>query len=372
MWSTYLERDRAPANSRPASVYSSSSTHHLLPPVPFNFVPPSTARDSSSNLSLTVNYLPSKFSATLLDPGGTRRRKKGEPDLYLPKRGGGVDAFKSGANRIPGREDEDEWQQQKKNKRMKWTKFKWILFVANIFLSLYSLTSLVFCLLTWFNIFTHSDILRVANRPELITSTIAAAIGILTSIIGWAGILLNNRGFLAVYAFMCWITFAWLLVPGYITYRRRTFNLEGKINNQWSRELGPDGRLRIQNQLQCCGYFSPFVEATISATCYARSILPGCKADYLHFERFVLGRWFTVAFAIVPVHLFVMISALLCSNHVTYRFGKGLMPPAYRLTAADVKVIREAYADQLAQQYGPEVAKDILERSSRQYKPYPM
>ena len=46
--------------------------------------------------------------------------------------------------------------------------------------------------------------------------------------------LLNNCGFLAWYTFM---TFAFLVTPGYMTYKRRTFNLEGKINAQWSRYL---------------------------------------------------------------------------------------------------------------------------------------
>lgn len=186
--------------------------------------------------------------------------------------------------------------------------------------------------------------MRVGNRPELIFSTLAAALGVVTSLVGWSGILLNNRSFLAVYTFMLWICFAFLVTPGYITYKRRTFNLEGKINAQWSRSLGADGRLRIQNQLQCCGYFSPFVEATVSQTCYARSILPGCKKHYLDFEKLVLKRWYIVAFAIVPLHIAIMVAGLLCSNHVTYRFGKGMMPKAYRLSMNSMAVIMDNYA----------------------------
>jgi len=162
---------------------------------------------------------------------------------------------------------------------------------------------------------------------------------------------------------MLWICFALLVTPGYITYKRRTFNLEGKINSEWSRELGPDGRLRIQNQLECCGYFSPFVEATISQTCYARSTLPGCKAHYLTFERLVLTRWYTVAFALVPLHIAIMVVGLLCSNHVTYRFGKGMMPKAYRLSLNSMAVIMDNYANQLAEQYGTDVASEVMARS---------
>jgi hypothetical protein len=211
-------------------------------------------------------------------------------------------------------------------------------------LSTYSIGALIVCLLTWFDVWTHADVVRVGNRPELIFSTLASSFGILTSLVGWAGILLNNRSFLAIYTFFLWITFAFLVVPGYITYKKRAFNLEGKINAQWSQILGQEGRARIQTQLACCGYFSPFVEATVTQTCYARSILPGCKAPYMDFERFVLERWYAAAFAIVPVHIGVILSGLLCSNHVTYRFGKGMMPKAYRLNMDSMAVIMDNYA----------------------------
>lgn len=206
------------------------------------------------------------------------------------------------------------------------------------------MTGLIFCLLTWFNVWHHADVLRVGNRTELILSTLAASAGIVTSLIGWAGILLNNRGFLAVYTFLLWVCFALLVVPGYITYKRRTFNIEGKVNAEWSRDLGTDGRLRIQNQLACCGYFSPFVEASISATCYARSVLPGCKGPYIRFQRMVLERWYIVAFSLVPLHVAIIMAGLLCSNHVTYRFGKGMMPKAYRLSLNSMAVIMDNYA----------------------------
>jgi hypothetical protein len=211
-------------------------------------------------------------------------------------------------------------------------------------LTAYSIVALIFCLLTWFNIWKHADIIRVANRPELIFSTVASGFGILTSLIGWGGILLNNRSFLAVYTFFLWLMFGLLVVPGYITYKKRTFNLEGKVNAQWSKLIGQSGRARIQTQLACCGYFSPFVEATITQTCYARSILPGCKAPYMAFQKLLLLRWYTVTFTIVPVHIGVILSGLLCSNHVTYRFGKGMMPKAYRLNMDSMAVIMDNYA----------------------------
>lgn len=86
--------------------------------------------------------------------------------------------------------------------------------------------------------------------PFLTVSTAAASLCILTSLIGFAGLVLNNRAFLAVYTFMLWACLALIVTPGYITYKQHTFNLEGKVNSQWSRTLGVGGRLRIQNQVR--------------------------------------------------------------------------------------------------------------------------
>ncbi|KAG6888182.1 hypothetical protein C0995_010026 [Termitomyces sp. Mi166 len=372
--------------SRPASVSSNTnsayshtpSTRHMLgdpdprnAPFAGNVAIHNRDITDASSVSLTVNYLPSKFSTTLLTPGGsaTRKRKGAKGiDPIVPKRGGGVEAFRSGESRMggPGDDDYDRvWLGPTKGKktRLRWNRFKWVLFFANVLLTCYSIVALVFCLLTWFNVWHHADIIRVGNRPELILSTLAASMGVFTAVIGWAGILLNNRSFLAVYTFLLWIVFAFLVTPGYICYRRQEFNLDGKINAQWSRSLGVEGRARIQNQLNCCGYFSPFVEATVTQTCYSRSVLPGCKAPYLDYQRMILKRWFAIAFILVPFQLFVMVAALLCSNHVTYRFGKGMMPKRYRLSLSSMAVIMDNYASQLAEQYGSDVAEDILKRS---------
>ncbi|KAH9854490.1 tetraspanin Tsp2 [Lenzites betulinus] len=346
----------------------SSSFARSTDPKPDVSLSSSDNRRTSIPTSLSVNYLPSKFSNTMLAGGIKRRKGKGMDDLHIPKRGGGREAFRANESRMPGDGDDDydgvNFGQQKGRKgRLRWNRFKWVLFVANTIFSAYTLTGLIACLLIWFNVWTHADIIRVGNKPELIISTVAASLGVLTSLIGWSGILLNNRAFLAVYSFLLWICFALLVTPGYITYKKRTFNLEGKINAQWSRDLGLDGRLRIQNQLHCCGYFNPFIEATVSQTCYARSLLPGCKGPYIQFERTVLERWYAVVFGVVPVQIGIMVAALLCSNHVTYRFGKGMMPKAYRLNMNSMAVIMDNYANQLAEQYGNDVASEVMARS---------
>jgi len=89
----------------------------------------SVGSNSQTNLSLSLNYLPSKFSSSIISAGGTRFRKNAKAgDLNLPKRGGGLEAFKSGETRMP-----------QGKRRLRWNKFKWVLFVMNIVVRLYSL-----------------------------------------------------------------------------------------------------------------------------------------------------------------------------------------------------------------------------------------
>ena len=97
-------------------------------------------------------------------------------------------------------------------------------------------------------------------------------------------------------------------------------------------------------QLTCCGYYSPFIEATTSNLCYARSILPGCKGKYLRFERDVLKYWYIASFSLVPLQIAVIITSLLSSSHITYRFGKGLTPKRYRLDIQAMNVLMEEYS----------------------------
>ena len=289
--------------------------------------------ESIEPVSLAVNYVPSKLSEFRI---GTYD----DDDPHSPK----TDGISQGKG-MP-----------------RWNRFKWILFSTNtlvcflnpfkfllllsqiIQLALCSMSAFIVCLLTWFDVWEKGVVIRTGNAPELILSTLAALIAMLTSLIGCTGILLNNRTLLAWYTFLTWITFIPLVAPGYITYKRRTFDLEGKINAQWSRNLNTADRLLIQNQLNCCGYFSPYVEATVSQTCYARSLLPGCKGPYLAFERNLLRIWFKAVFSLVPVQILVMVSGLLCSNHITYRFGKGMMPEAYQLNMQTIVTIMNNYA----------------------------
>lgn len=90
-----------------------------------------------SPISLSVNYLPSKFPS----PSSVRKRKggKGVYDSVMPKRGGGREAFRSRESRMPGPSDMDYdgvqgglFGGQQKGPKNRWNPFKWLLFVSNV------------------------------------------------------------------------------------------------------------------------------------------------------------------------------------------------------------------------------------------------
>lgn len=144
-------------SSRPSSIalsaYSqAASTRHMLadigaaqPDTPSNLqninvpTPGLQLANKASGVSLSANYIPHKFSDAMLS--GPIRRRKVDLGPNIPKVGGGIEAFRSGEARMPGESDEDYdgvqsgWfgnKDRTTGRRMRWTRFKWILFFSNI------------------------------------------------------------------------------------------------------------------------------------------------------------------------------------------------------------------------------------------------
>lgn len=181
----------------------------------------------------------------------------------------------------------------------------------------------------------------VADYDVLVLITLASSLVLLTFATGITGTLLNSRPILAVYALLLWPALISILAVGYVSYKRSAFALDRKLNLAWSQWYTPLGRLVIQDTLHCCGYSSPLHQATASSRCYARSPLPGCKGKLLRFEKVNLQQVWTAAFSVVPLHILNIVVSLLCANHVTKTFGKGIMPRRYRLKGADVQADAE-------------------------------
>ncbi|KAJ7626635.1 tetraspanin Tsp2 family [Mycena polygramma] len=222
-----------------------------------------------------------------------------------------------------------------------WTVFKWCLLLSVCTVFAYGAAALVCALMTWFRMWDHADVMYVADNDILVLLTLAGSLLVFTSLVGLSGVLLTSRPLLAVYALLLWPAFVALVAIGYVAYKRTTFALDHKLNLAWSQYYTPLGRLRVQDALRCCGFYSALHEAAPSARCYPRTPLPGCKGKLYRFERAQLVRVWRTVFALVPLHLLNVLAALLCANHVTERFGRGIVPTRYRLTGVDVQADAE-------------------------------
>ncbi|KAH7099538.1 Tetraspanin family-domain-containing protein [Auriculariales sp. MPI-PUGE-AT-0066] len=221
-----------------------------------------------------------------------------------------------------------------------WTSFKWCLLVSISTVFVYGMVGLVLGLMLWLQAFEHADVYAATN-PDLVIYLIAAAILLtFTALLGLAGLLLNSRPLLAVYTILLVPCFLVIILPAYRAFGRANVKLEGKMNLAWSKWWTPATRLLVQNGLQCCGYYTPQYQAVFTRRCYPRVPPPynrGCKGPLLIFEERNLKKTYHTLFGIAGVHLANFTIALVCSNHITRTFGKGLTPQQYRLTAQDVQ-----------------------------------
>ena len=154
--------------------------------------------------------------------------------------------------------------------------------------------------------------------------------------VGITGTLLNSRPILAVYVLLLFPSFLSFISVGYLTYKKANFSLDAKVSEAWHHWYSSSARTVLQGALGCCGWSSPLHGAAASGTCYARSPLPGCHGPLVRFERDVLSSVAGTVFSLVPLHLGIILVGLLCANHITDRFGKGITPARYRLTAHDL------------------------------------
>ena len=181
-----------------------------------------------------------------------------------------------------------------------------------------------------------APILLITDSPALVLLTFSSSLLLLASMVGTAGTLLNSRPILAVYVLLLFPSFLSFVSVGYLTYKKANFSLDAKVSEAWHNWYFSSARTVLQGALGCCGWSGPLHGAAASGTCYPRSPLPGCHGPLVRFERDVLSSVAGTVFSLVPLHLVNIFVGLLCANHVTHRFGKGITPARYRLTAHDI------------------------------------
>ncbi|KAF9955660.1 hypothetical protein BGZ65_003253 [Modicella reniformis] len=198
----------------------------------------------------------------------------------------------------------------------RWTKSKWILLFSALLLLGYSCAVFAISLGYILDKFELAAVAIEFHSSLIYLSLSASIMGIACSLIGLVGIFQENRIWLSWYTTLLWPAFALYVSVGYIAFRRVKNHLRAHIKDDWIHSYTRDQRLVVQRNLKCCGYQDPSYYGEYDLRCFPMINLPGCQHKYNLYEHNLLTTCWTYAFSIVPVQLFVMISALLCANHV--------------------------------------------------------
>ncbi|KAG0364726.1 hypothetical protein BGZ54_007218 [Gamsiella multidivaricata] len=162
------------------------------------------------------------------------------------------------------------WEKQYKEQPFYriWTRSKWILLFSAVLLLAYSCTIFAVCLGYMLEHFQHAVIVMEFHSNLVYIGLGGSIVGIICALVGLIGIFRDNR-------------------------------------------------------LKCCGYQDPTWYGEYDLRCFPMINLPGCEHKYNLYEDKLLNICWTASFALVPVQLFVMIAALLCSNHVDAMLRSG-------------------------------------------------
>ncbi|KAF9438816.1 hypothetical protein BGZ76_004415 [Entomortierella beljakovae] len=201
----------------------------------------------------------------------------------------------------------------------RWTKSKWMLLLSSILLLGYSVAIVVIMVGYLTQRLEHSPVIMEFHYKIIYVGLFAGIGGILSALVGLYGTIRENRIWLSIYTTILWPVFALFVAAGYIAFKRSHNHLRSHLRDEWI-HYTREQRLLVQRNLKCCGLQTPSWYAEYDLRCFPMTVLPGCQHKYTIFEGDFLETVWTVSFSILPVQLFVMVAALLCSNHVDGMF----------------------------------------------------
>ncbi|CDS06306.1 hypothetical protein LRAMOSA08834 [Lichtheimia ramosa] len=208
-----------------------------------------------------------------------------------------------------------------------WTLARWLLLISISLLMLYGLIFLIGCLVTFAKGYYRAIVIIIADRDILNMTFAASVLCVITACVGLVGVWRKDRRILGIYALLLWPCFALIATVGYLSYKADTWNLRAQLGTRWRHEFTDQDHIALQDNLHCCGFENPSDHATYYDRCFTESLLPGCSYKFYLFEHDFLVKAWTTTFALVPLHVIVIIISLLCSNHVDHLFGSRSRPP---------------------------------------------
>ncbi|KAK9721876.1 hypothetical protein K7432_003105 [Basidiobolus ranarum] len=207
-------------------------------------------------------------------------------------------------------------------KPKKWTPSKWILLFSNTVLMAMGIVGLVLSLSTWYKLYLRAEVVLIVSHSTVILLTTVSSCAVAIAIMGYFGVFFNNRKILTIYTVLLWPMMGGIASIGYVTYKFSLWHLQSKLDHRWS-DYSQEEIRHLQANLHCCGFENTNDRAEITNKCNPGGLtkLSGCRYKLTNFVANTLKITYITAFSFLIPHLFVLFSALLCSNHITEKFG---------------------------------------------------
>ncbi|KAL9538555.1 hypothetical protein MBANPS3_010845 [Mucor bainieri] len=101
------------------------------------------------------------------------------------------------------------------------------------------------------------------------------------------------------------------LLSAYLAYSETTWDLKTQLGMQWRYDFTADEHYALQENLHCCGFENSSDHAKYKSSCSQESLLQGCHEKLYTFESYFLTKVYTICFALIPVHMLIVVMALM-------------------------------------------------------------
>ncbi|KAI8812937.1 Tetraspanin family-domain-containing protein [Cladochytrium replicatum] len=227
--------------------------------------------------------------------------------------------------------------------------------VFNTIFTFVALSVLLACVFTWSNNFLYAPFIKLLRLDLLIIATSVSTLMSVVGFLGFLGAFTHRKTLLTVYNVLCWPVLGGFIALAYLAYRDvNGTQWENILSLRWD-ELYASRQL-VQMKFNCCGFYSELDRPWVDAQCtglvdsspdssdagsnstdmssnrrlFRRSTralkarqqsvtssgLSGCHDQWDAFASTFLRLTYSVAFAIVPLVLFIFIVGVLASNHI--------------------------------------------------------
>lgn len=222
------------------------------------------------------------------------------------------------------RSEDEDWESAKMQNTKNLRRFgrsKLMYLVADALWTLAGTALFIFAMFTYTETYAEAAFIKMGASIYVHAMTSLSLCMVITGLMGFFGLLMHRKVWLATQLVSIVAVMVGLLVLGYITHRAYQQETKG-VGNLWT-QLSTSDQTLLQDTFGCCGGLSPF-DAPQPSTPQCRMalsnetapIISGCLMHFGSIIQPALQAFSTVSFALVPLAVLLLSVGILSAHHV--------------------------------------------------------